>query len=84
MQVIVQGLSLLGAILILGAFVSLQRGRWTSVHAAYLWWNLIGAILLLGVAVIDRRIGFILIEAVWAVVSLHSIVRPRQPRAENP
>ncbi len=84
MQVIVQGLSLLGAILILGAFVALQMGRWTTVQPVYLWWNLIGAILLLGVAVIDRRIGFILIEVVWAVVSLHSIARPRQTRAENP
>ena len=83
MQLIVQGLSLLGAILILGAFVALQTGRWTSARPVYLWWNLIGAILLLVVAAIDRRIGFILIEVVWAVVSLHSIARLRHTGAQN-
>jgi len=75
MQLILQGFSLLGAICILVAFVALQRRWWTSEAPTYLWCNLVGAVLLGVVAVADRRIGFIIIEVVWAVVSLLALIR---------
>ena len=81
MQLILQGFSLLGAICILAAFVALQRRWWTSETPIYLWSNLVGAICLGVVAVADRRIGFILIEVVWAAVSLITLVRVLQMRA---
>lgn len=72
-----QWLSLLGALLCLSAFVQLQRGRWRSDTPVYLWANLLGATALTVVGVWDRRAGFVLLEGVWAIVSLVSIVRPR-------
>lgn len=72
----VQGLSLVGAGLVLGAFFALQRHWWTSRSAPYLWANFVGALLLTVVAVIDRRLGFVVLEVTWAAVSLWSIVRP--------
>lgn len=75
MTVVLQIASLVGAVLILVAFVALQRHRWSSTGAAYLWCNLLGALFLTGVAIADRRIGFIILEGVWAAVSLWSIVR---------
>ncbi len=75
MQLILQGSSVLGAICILVAFVALQRRLWTSHTPIYLWLNLVGAVLLGVVAVADRRIGFIVIEVVWAWVSLLTLVR---------
>jgi len=84
MQLFWQVVSLAGAGLILGAFVALQRHWWTSRGAAYLWLNLVGALLLLAVAIADRRAGFIMLEAVWAAVSLVSMVRPSSPAPQGP
>ena len=77
----VQGLSLVGAGLVLGAFLALQRHWWTSRSAPYLWANFVGALLLTVVAVIDRRLGFVLLEVTWGAVSLWSILRPPNPTA---
>jgi hypothetical protein len=78
MNNVMQALSLLGAVLCLVAFVLLQRGRWRSDMPAYLWANLLGATLLTIVGAWDRRLGFVLLEGVWALVSLWSIIRPRR------
>ncbi len=82
MSLVLQVASLVGAGLILVAYVLLQRRRWASSGAAYLWCNLVGALLLTGVAIADRRAGFIILEGVWAAVSLVSIVR-RSPLAPD-
>ncbi len=76
MNVLVQILSLAGAGLILLAFFSLQRGWWKSQGRPYLWANLVGAALLTVVAVHDRRAGFILLEVIWALVSIWGLMRP--------
>jgi hypothetical protein len=83
MNLVLQVASLVGAGLILAAYVALQRHWWTSRGAVYLWFNLVGALLLLAVAIVDRRAGFIVLEGVWAAVSLASIVR-RAPLAPDP
>lgn len=75
MTMVLQVTSLVGAALILVAYVALQRRNWSSTGAAYLWFNLAGALLLAAVAIADRRAGFIILEGVWAAVSLVSIVR---------
>jgi hypothetical protein len=72
----IQAVSLVGAVLILIAFVALQRGWSRSSSAGYLWANFIGSSLLAAVAISDRRLGFVLLEVVWATVSLWSLVRP--------
>ncbi len=82
MTMVLQVASLVGAALILSAYVALQRRHWSSTGAAYLWFNLVGALLLAAVAVADRRAGFIILEGVWAAVSLVSIVR-RSPIAPD-
>lgn len=84
MNVAVQLASLVGAALILGAYVSLQRGWWTPAGRGYLWCNFLGAAILTGVAVWDRRFGFIVLEVVWALVSGWSLVRPSRVGAPKP
>lgn len=81
MSWIVQVVSLAGAGLVLGAYFSLQRRVWTSTGAAYLWFNFLGAFLLTVVAIVDRRIGFVVLEAAWAAISAWAILahRPRLP-----
>lgn len=79
MQLILQAVSLAGAVCIMVAFVALQRRWWASEAPVYLWFNLVGALLLGVVAVADRRIGFILIEVVWAGQSVMSLMRVGRP-----
>jgi len=73
MELFLQLVSLLGAGLILGAYVALQRRRWSSTSRLYLWCNLLGATLLTVVAAVDRRVGFVVLEAAWAAVSLYAL-----------
>ena len=70
-----QVVSLLGAGLILGAYVANQRGRSGPHSPAYNLANLAGALLLAWVAIVDRRLGFILLEAVWAVFTIRPLLQ---------
>jgi len=74
-NIIVQTGSVVGAVLILLAFFCLQRGWWTSNGRVYLWSNFIGAIVLAVVAVYEQLLGFVLLESIWAAVSLAGIMR---------
>lgn len=70
-----QLLSVVGATLILVAYTGNQRG-WTGPdHLSYNLMNLGGALLLLWVALVDRRAGFILLESVWAAFTVPPLWR---------
>ena len=71
-----QTLSLVGAAMILGAYVGYQRGTMGRDNLSYNLLNFVGSGLLTWVAVIDRRWGFIVLEGSWALLSLVPILRP--------
>lgn len=78
-----QVLSVFGAALILGAYAGNQR-RWIGPEdASYNVMNLLGALLLLWVAVVDRRVGFIALEAVWAAITLPPLWRTFRSRVRR-
>lgn len=66
---------LVGAGLILSAFVLAQLGRLTTASLTYLVLNLFGAGTLAVIAAVDGAIGFLLLEGFWAAFSAFSIVR---------
>ena len=76
MNLFLQTVSLLGAALVLAAFIGLQRAWWSSTDRQYLWYNLLGSVMLTAVAIWDRRLGFVLLEGVWAAVSAMALARP--------
>jgi len=82
LRVFFQALSLAGALLVLGAFGLLNAGRLKPSDLAYVLMNFIGASLLTWVAVEDRRVGFILLESTWALMSLLPLLR-RSPDASR-
>ncbi len=65
-----QTISLIGAAALLIAYVAVQTGRMKMASAAYNALNFVGSALLAWVAIHDRRWGFIILEVVWAIVSV--------------
>ena len=70
-----QILEIVGALLILSAFAGAQAGRLTPRALAYLLPNLFGSALLAVLAAMDGDLGFLLLEGVWAVVTLWGLVQ---------
>lgn len=76
-----QTVSLLGAAMILAAYVALQRGWLAREDRRFNALNFVGSALLTWVAVGDRNWGFIALEGSWALLSLAPLVRPPRPAA---
>jgi hypothetical protein len=75
-----------GAILILVAFMAAQRNAMSPHSVVYLVLNLVGSVVLTGVALHGRDWGFLLLEVVWAVVSawgLWQLSRGQAPTAAH-
>ena len=73
-----------GSLLILAAFAASQAGRLPIDSQLYLVLNFVGSAILAVLAWIDQQWGFLLLEGVWAIVSLWSLVqlmRGRTPTA---
>ncbi len=67
--------SLVGAALILAAYVAYQRGLLGREHRSYNALNFVGSAILAWVAIVDRRWGFIVLEGAWALLSLPPLLR---------
>ncbi len=78
---LVQVVSLVGAAMILFAYVANQMRRMGRESASYSLLNFVGSLLLGYVAVVERQYGFILLEGVWAIVSLYALLRPSSSEA---
>jgi hypothetical protein len=63
-----------GALLVLAGFTLAQLGVLSQRSYIYLWLNLVGSAILAMLAAIAAQWGFLLLEGVWAVVSLWSLV----------
>ncbi len=73
-----------GSLLILAAFAASQAGRLPIDSQLYLVLNFVGSAILAVLAWIDQQWGFLLLEGVWAIVSLYSLLqlmRGRTPTA---
>jgi hypothetical protein len=76
-----QSLQVFGAVLILIAFAAAQVNRLDQRSYPYLLLNLVGSAILAWLALETQQWGFVLLESVWAVVSLWGVVRRAQGRA---
>lgn len=80
---LLQVVSLSGAFLILVAYAGIGRGWLKPTSKTYALMNLVGSLLLLWVAISDQRWGFILLEALWALVSIPPLLRSSSSTAAH-
>jgi len=73
-----QLVSLVGAFLLLAAYLAINRQWLKPQHRLYNLMNLIGGALLLWVAIVDQRIGFVVLEAAWALIAIPPLFRPSE------
>jgi len=76
-----QIVSVTGAVLVLVGYAALQRGLLTREDRWFNVLNLVGSALLAWIAIADRRLGFILLEVIWAVLSVPPLLRGRRRTA---
>jgi hypothetical protein len=69
-----QVIQVLGAVLILAAFALAQWGFLDQKSVLYLVFNVVGSAVLAVDAALGQQWGFLLLEGVWAIVSLASLI----------
>ena len=79
-----QVISVVGATLILAAFGMVNSGRIPPTNLWYGVMNFVGSSLLAWVAIVDQRVGFIILEIAWAAMSLLPLLRRRNGGADAP
>lgn len=77
---VLQLVSVVGALMVLGAYAMIQSGVWRELDAGYLALNIVGSLLLGIVAIEDERAGFILLEFAWAGLGIVGVVRAMRAR----
>lgn len=70
-----QVISVVGALAVLVAYAANQLGTVELDNLPYQLANLIGSGILFVIALIEVQVGFILLEGVWALVSLWAVVK---------
>lgn len=76
-----QAIQIFGSLLILAPFVLAQTRRLSTDSVAYLTLNMAGSTILAVDAAHGRQWGFLLLEGVWALVSVLALIRRAKRRA---
>ena len=81
---LLQVISVLGALAILGAYAANLLGWFGPADLSYSVANLIGSGILTFIAFVDQQLGFILLEGVWALISLWGVIQVLRGKPPEP
>jgi hypothetical protein len=81
---VIQLISLAGSLAVLAAYLASQARWMPATSGRYLALNFAGSAILSGVAVVEAQWGFLLLEGVWALISLWGLLRLWRDRAAGP
>jgi hypothetical protein len=73
-----------GALCVLAGFAAAQLGLLSTRSRLYLVLNLVGSLVLALLALLDRQLGFLLLEGAWALVSAWSLAAVALRTAKAP
>lgn len=68
-----QAVSILGALAVLGAFAADQFGWVDPGRLSYALANFVGAAILTAVAAIEAQVGFVVLQGTWSLISLWGV-----------
>ncbi|MEO8286935.1 MAG: hypothetical protein ABI670_10925 [Chloroflexota bacterium] len=74
----IQAISIFGSLLILSAYIANQFKRLGPSDLLYNLLNLVGSAILATIAVIEQQWGFLLLEGVWALISVWTTLKALQ------
>jgi fluoride ion exporter CrcB/FEX len=80
---LIQAVSVFGAVMVLIAYAMIQSGIWRELDSGYLALNIVGSLLLGIVAIVERQIGFILLEFTWAGLGAWGVARAWRARTRR-
>ena len=75
MESILQIVQIVGAVLVLAAFIAAQLRLVHQESIVYLLLNVVGAGILAVLAFEERQWGFLLLEGAWTLVSLRGVIQ---------
>ena len=71
----IQVISTIGSLLVLGAYVALQTKRLGSTSRVYTLLNLIGSAIVAAVAIVESQWGILVLEGGWTLISLWAMAK---------